>query len=219
MFRIISIEGNIGSGKSTFMEKLKEHYSSSDLSNKCIIFAEEPVSMWENIKDASGNTMLQKFYEDQERYAFSFQMMAYISRLSILRKIIRENRDKEIVIVTERSLYTDKYVFAKMLRDQGKMEDVNYQIYENWFEEFAGDLPIAYNIYLKAEPTTCYNRIHYRSRAGEEKIPLSYLEDCHRYHNNFIDKFNHVIIDANENVFDEKVLNRWLLQFEEIVNL
>ena len=36
---------------------------------------------------------------------------------------------EEYIIITERSLYTDKHVFAKMLHDQGKIEDVCYQIY------------------------------------------------------------------------------------------
>ena len=39
-------------------------------------------------------------------------------------------------------MYTDKHVFAKMLHDHGKIEDVCYQIYLNWFYEFAKDYPI-----------------------------------------------------------------------------
>ena len=167
-YKIISIEGNIGSGKSTLLENLRKYYSN----NVCIIFLREPVDDWEKIKDNDGNTMLKKFYADQEKYSFAFQMMAYISRLKILRDIIKkiedervillQNRFKEIienynkqqetfelpkyVIITERSLYTDKYVFAKMLHDQGKIEDVCYQIYLNWFEEFSKDFPINYSV-------------------------------------------------------------------------
>jgi len=226
MFRIISIEGNIGSGKSTFLEKLREKYASVD----GFIFSTEPVHLWEKIKDESGKTMLQKFYENQEKYSFSFQMMAYISRLSILRGIVKNisnisgialserSENARFIIITERSLFTDKHVFAKMLHDDGLIEDVNYQIYEQWFDEFSKDLPVDQHIYLKASPKMCYNRIHYRSRAGEEKIPLVYLENCDQYHDEFLEKYPHIVLDANQNVFDEKVLEDWIMQFQSIVD-
>ena len=107
---IVSIEGNIGSGKTTLMEYLKTHFKS-----KSIVFLKEPVDEWETIKDHEGTTMLQKFYADQEKYSFSFQMMAYISRLSLLKDTIENNPDA--IIITERSLMTDRHVFAKMLYD------------------------------------------------------------------------------------------------------
>ena len=47
----------------------------------------------------------------QKNNAFPFQMMAYISRLSLLKNAIRENPDS--IIICERCLQTDKYVFAK----------------------------------------------------------------------------------------------------------
>ena len=68
-FRIISIDGNIGSGQSTLLSNLKEYY----IHNSNIIFLKEPVSDWENIKDSNGTTMIQKLYSDQEKYSFSFK--------------------------------------------------------------------------------------------------------------------------------------------------
>ncbi len=70
LYKIISIEGNIGSGKSTLLENLKKHY----VTNENVIFLREPVDDWEKIKDKQGNTMLKKFYDDQEKYSFSFQI-------------------------------------------------------------------------------------------------------------------------------------------------
>ena len=58
--------------------------------------------------------------------------MAYISRLAILKKAVDENPGA--IIVTERSLYTDRYVFAKMLYDSGNIEEVDYLIYMKWFQ-------------------------------------------------------------------------------------
>ena len=124
-YKIVSIEGNIGSGKSTLLENIRNFYDN----NTNVIFLREPVDDWEQIKDNEGNTMLKLFYANQEKYSFAFQMMAYISRLKILRDTIKkiqyENKEdykKEYVIITERSLYTDREVFAKMLYNQGKIE-------------------------------------------------------------------------------------------------
>ncbi len=118
MFKIISIEGNIASGKTTLLKNLKEYYKD----NSSIVFLKEPVDEWEKITDENGNSMLQKFYANQDKYSFSFQMMAYISRLSIIRNAIKEKSKlgKPFVIITERCLLTDKYIFAKMLYDQKK---------------------------------------------------------------------------------------------------
>ena len=173
----ISIEGNIGSGKSTLIEELKLRFPA-------IIFVDEPVKDWDLIHDENGNTMLQKFYEDKSKYAFAFQMMAFISRLKLLRKARRENPDA--VIITERSLYTDKLVFAKMLFEKGFIEDVNYKIYLTWFDEFAIDCQIDKIIYVKTDPDICFDRINKRGRLGEDSIPFDYIQECNIYHENML---------------------------------
>lgn len=214
-YKIVSIEGNIGSGKSTLLENLRNYYDE----NSCVVFLREPVDDWEKIKDKQGNTMLKKFYADQEKYSFAFQMMAYISRLKILRDIVKKIKDdksKNYIIITERSLYTDKYVFAKMLHDQGKIEDVCYQIYLNWFDEFAKDFPIDYSVYVNTDPQICYNRIHKRAREGEEVIPLAYLQECHNYHEEFLDnekgiKTNKLVLDGNVNIYENTdIVDLWI---------
>ena len=85
MPRIITLEGNIGAGKSTLLEKLHEKYQH----DPTIIFLKEPVDTWEQIKDeTSGDTILKMFYANPAKYAFPFQIMAYITRLSLLVQII-----------------------------------------------------------------------------------------------------------------------------------
>lgn len=222
--KIIPIEGNIGSGKTTLLHNLRKKYEGYEN----IIFLKEPVDEWEKIVDSNGNTMLQKFYANQEKYSFSFQMMAYISRLKILRDAIKSIKEKGIqnaIIFTERCLYTDKYVFAKMLYDQGKIEDVCYSIYNNWFDEFAKDYTINGAIYVNAEPKKCYERIHTRARQGEEVIPLAYLEDCHKYHTEFINnqfvnnmKVTLTELDGNSNIYeDPDILDNWLQDIERMI--
>ena len=222
-YKLVSIEGNIGSGKSTLLENLKTYYND----NTNVIFLKEPVDDWEKIKDKQGNTILKKFYLDQEKYSFAFQMMAYISRLKILKNIVNniisKNPDKQYVIITERSLYTDKYVFAKMLYDQEKIESVCYQIYLNWFDEFANDFPINYYVYIITDPINCYNRIHKRAREGEESIPLKYLKDCHDYHETFLNENTEInstklVLDGNVDINKNKnIVSEWIEKINSLI--
>jgi len=196
---IFSIEGNIGSGKSTLLEILKNNVHT--ISNKNIVYVPEPVSEWSTIKDANGETILEKFYADQHKYAFSFQMVAYISRLSLLKRTIRENPDA--IIITERSVLTDKEVFAKMLYNEGKIEDVNFKIYLKWFDEFIGEIQVNGLIYVNTNPDKSNERVIKRARCGEN-IPLEYLEKCHAYHVDWITKLQipTCIFDGNINFID-----------------
>ena len=136
---VVSVEGNIGSGKSTLLENLKAYYKD----NLYVQFLKEPVDLWEKITDENGVTILEKFYKDQDNYSFPFQVMACVSRFKVLmdlKKSINEKYlagyKKPFIIITERSLYTDKLVFAKMLYDSKKIEYVNYQIYLSLFDTF-----------------------------------------------------------------------------------
>lgn len=201
MVKIYSIEGNIGSGKSTLINFLKETYQNdSTLFSKKIIFMQEPVDDWMKIKDKDTNeTILSKFYKDQSKYGFSFQMMAYISRISALKKLVKQHPDS--IIICERCVLTDKNVFAKMLYDEGKIEHVNFQIYLNWFNEFIEDIPIDGLIYIKATPEKSFERVKKRNRQGET-IPLEYLKNCDKYHDEWINNedVNVIIIDANKDL-------------------
>ena len=131
--RFISIDGNVGSGKSTFVDLFKNRVNG----NENYLFVQEPVLEWEAIKNKDGKSMIELFYGNQNKYAFTFQMMAYISRLAILKDALRTAKEKGVkYIVSERSVDTDRNVFAKMLHDDDKMEDVEHAIYNRWYDCF-----------------------------------------------------------------------------------
>jgi deoxyadenosine/deoxycytidine kinase len=154
-------------------------------------------------------------------------MMAYVSRLKVLRDTLKtiknDSVDKNIIIITERSLYTDKMVFAKMLYDSKKIEHVNYQIYLNWFDTFSDEFPVNKVVYVKTSPEKCYERIVKRSRTGEENIPLVYLSSCSNYHDSMLDKENkecvcldQLILDGNVDIYENKdQVNKWINQIDQ----
>ena len=188
---IYSIDGNIGSGKSTLYKDLQEYYKD----NNDIGFCPEPVDNWSSIIDKDGVPILTNLYKDTKQYAFRFQMMAYISRLHLLKSIIKKNKYK--VIICERSVQTDRNVFAKMLYDDNMIEHDEYQIYTMWFNEFLDELKIEGIIYVSASPEVCFNRVKIRGRDGEI-IPLEYLQKCHDYHESWLQSIeNKITIEAN----------------------
>jgi deoxycitidine kinase/deoxyguanosine kinase len=223
--QIISIEGNIGSGKSTLLSNLKKYYNQ----NVNVIFLKEPVDEWSKIKDEDGVTILEKFYSQQDKYAFSFQMMAYISRLKLLKDTINEikNNGNKYMIISERSLYTDKMVFAKMLYDKNKIEFINYQIYLNWFNTFSEEYPVNKIIYVKTDHEICHKRISVRSREGENNISLEYLKSCQEYHENMLDKNSldcicscQIVLNGNHDIYEnDKILNEWIETITKFINI
>lgn len=182
MVYLFSIEGNIGSGKSTLVNKLRKFYKNTTH----IYFLDEPVNEWLDIKDEQGVNILTRFYEDTKKYAFSFQMIAYITRIKMLREAIRENPNS--ILITERCVFTDRNVFAKMLHDDGMISKLDYEIYTRWFNEFV-EINDIHIIYVNTKPEKCLERIIKRGRQGET-IPLDYLVKCDKYHNNWLQKYD-----------------------------
>ena len=190
---IISFDGNIGSGKSTKVRDIENYYKEKGRTD--VIFIQEPVDSWNAVVDENGVTILSNYYRDQKKFAFRLQMLAYISRLSLLRDAVKKGYK---YIITERCVGTDKNVFSKMLYDKGDIEHDEYIIYTKWYEEFISDVPIGAIVYIKASPETCLQRVNIRAREGEN-IPLEYLKKCDKYHNEWIDSENipKLVIDAD----------------------
>ena len=210
--KLVTIQGNIGSGKSTFVKQLKNLFKE----NKKIYFLQEPVDIWMTIKDKDGVDIITHYYKDQSKYAFAFQMMAYISRLSQLREALKQDYD---IIISERSLETDKHVFAQMLYDSKKIDHISYQIYHKWFNEFKDELPKESVVYIKTDPEVAQHRIVKRARPGEE-IPLEYLKSCHDYHESWLEKHvDKIILDGNIDTEEHpETINIWYEKIMKIIN-
>ena len=192
---VISLDGNIGSGKSTLINILKKNV------DKSIQIVEEPVQLWQTICNENKENILDLFYKNNTRWAYTFQNLAFITRTFVLSKAKQQNVD---VIILERSTETDKHVFAKCLYDTGKMSKMEYDLYNICYNKFS------YNIdgyvYLRTNPDNCMERIHKRNRSCENKMEKTYIESMDEYHDNWLldmeDKC--LVVDGNTHFKDSK---------------
>lgn len=88
---LIYIEGNIGTGKTTFLNLLDKYLKRFENINYDARIVLEPVDEWMETKDSDGQNILEKFYSDQNKYSYIFQMNSFISRV----KKINDEWDKE----------------------------------------------------------------------------------------------------------------------------
>ena len=209
---LISIQGNIGSGKSSLLKKI-ENYKFKF--NKKICFLQEPVDEWESLRDENNLTLLQLYYKDQQTYSFAFQIMAFMTRLKQLKEALSKNYD---IIITERSLSADHNIFTKMLLDENIIKHIEYKIYLKWVDEFKLNMPNEYIIYLKTDPETAHERIIQRNRLGEN-ININYINKCHNYHEYWLNNIKNIcILDGNLNNKNPNNFEKWMIEINEFLN-
>lgn len=192
LFNIV-IEANIGSGKTTFLNEL----SKKDWFNMNTYYCYEPVDIWTSIKDSNNKNILGYFYEDIPRWAYTFQCMAFRTRINELNKYYGKNG----LLISERSIYTDRYVFAKNCFANGSMNEIEWIDYNSWFDWISNDTlkvkPDLF-IYLRTDPEIAFERIKKRNRTEENSIPLDYIKQIHQCHDEWLlNEKNVIIIDAN----------------------
>ena len=220
---LIYIEGNIGSGKSTFIDLMREHLSKFETEDVEPLVVLEPVDEWMKTEDADGKNILEKFYGDQEKWSFAFQMNSFISRIKRIEDMDSVPEGKESLIFAERSIYTDKRCFAELCYENGKMTKLEYDVYcrwNNWLSEEFAMKPDAY-IYLRCYPNVNHDRIEERSREGEGNIPIEYLQALHDKHDSWMAEEKETIpvftIDSTENFKDKKVMEKIIGELVDFV--
>ena len=192
---IVSLEGNIGAGKSTIIEKLREKYEGNledrtkyfgRLADAKIVFMQEPVDVWTSVCDSvTGESILEKFYKDPKTYSFAFQVMVYNTHLEAFRRAVKENPDC-VLLICERSIDAGRHIFSQMLKDDGMIDDVSFQVYQKLFDSTAHEFPLDAVLHLDVVPEICLQRIGKRSRDGEDSISLEYLEKCDKYYREWL---------------------------------
>jgi deoxyadenosine/deoxycytidine kinase len=181
---IISLDGNIGAGKSTLLAEIRNKLHD-------VHVVDEPVGQWTALKNAEGKNLLELFYEDKKRWAYTFQNCAILTRLKNIKDAVESIKDDTPqIILTERSVLTDRYVFADMLRDSGDIDPLEWDLYESWFNIFGKKHPVKGIIYISTSSSTSKERINIRNRHGEENIGMDYLDALDRQHHKWIENTN-----------------------------
>ena len=198
---IISLEGNIGAGKSSFLKILKQN-----LSDKAE-FIDEPVDEWLQIKNNKNENLLEVFYQDKKRWAYTFQNIAYITRMKRIIDIMQTT--SKSIIFMDRSLEGDLNTFTKMLKEDGDIDNLEWSAYKKWntmFTDLIGKNIQTRHIYLRCTPEIAYSRISNRARNEENSIPFEYIKQLHLYHDNWLlNNTRSYIIDVNKDfVYDEQ---------------
>ncbi len=175
------IEGNIGAGKSTLLRLLGQHIP--PIKTIC-----EPVKNWQS--NRYGQSLLTNFYKNPQRWAYTFETLTMAYRIT---EHIKEQHDTYQIKIVERSIYSGYYCFAQNSYSQGFMTDIEWHIYKQWFNSLVPGKchsPKGF-IYMRISPDVSYERIKKRNRNAEQTMSLSYVEQIHEQHENFlINKIN-----------------------------
>ena len=207
-----TLEGLIGAGKSRFLEALKTNFASSQKRGSIrreLTIVDEPVEKWCSTKDEAGKSVLSYFYDDTERYGFLFQINALMTRYGstleandrIEQSLYSDNTSH--VLLSERTIGTDRNVFAKMLNGDGKLNSMEYLIYQQTFDTLTQRRPECNSvdgvIFIHTTPEESMRRIIKRGREGEN-IPLDYLEKCAAAHQEWLPKCEVPVLIVNGNI-------------------
>jgi len=183
---MILFEGNIAAGKSTVGRRL----AASEL----FAFVEEPVGAWQGEFEEN---LLDLFYRDTNRWAFTFQLAAFTTRAKTWTEVLAMTDHRNVVL--ERSIYCDRYVFAKNCYQSGLMKKTEWQLYcklWDWLESNWCAEPDKI-VYLRTPAEVCLERIEARGREEETTIPIEYLRDLERLHDEWlVDNPKTVVIDS-----------------------
>lgn len=171
------LEGNIGVGKSTFLNKVKENIPELEVLT-------EPVNNWTN--QIFGQSLLENFYKDTSRWAYTLENLAMIHRVKDHIEIQQKGNQN---ILIERSIYSGHYCFTKNSYQNGHLTEIEWEIYNKWADHLLKSCnPPKGFIYLKANPEICMNRIKKRNRISEKKITLAYIRQIDEWHEKFLTK-------------------------------
>lgn len=187
-YNYISIEGNIGSGKTTFCKKIKEEYN-------CQLILEE----------FDDNPFLPLFYKDQERWAFTVELFFMTERYKQMQKQL-----------VSRDLFVDftitDYAFIKtLLFARQNLEAGEFKMFQQLFSTLNQSFPQPeILVYFHRSVDVLQANIAKRGRAYEKDITAAYLT---KVQNSYFEYFRNIlsypilIIDLNTIDFEENERN------------
>lgn len=184
--RTIIVEGNIGAGKSTFLNHMARYVNVQALP--------EPLEKWTNL---NGNNLLQLMYTNPEKWSYTFQNYALLTQLEHASLVSAKD-----IKIMERSIYSSRYCFADALLMDGKIDKVSHQVFVKWFEYAAHCVrnEIDLIVYVRVLPELAYERIEKRNRTEEKTVPFEYISRLHDLHERWLFDGNNNNNKHNRNV-------------------
>jgi len=186
---IITIDGNIGVGKTTILNYLHSNYNINiDL---------EPIDKWK--------IFLDNIYINKKNF-FNFQIRVWLDRSWI------QEKDLNVNIIMERSPYFIRNTFNKYMYNNNLITQPEFNILNELYNKTDLIWNPNYYIYLRSDPNKCLKRIISRGRENEQNITFDYLNDIHNLHEETYKQ----ILENNKNIICIDIENKSL---EEIANI
>ena len=155
---IYTVDGNIGSGKSTVLTCLHEQFG--------FPIDPEPVQRW--------LPFLEDIYT-HGRGAFNLQVRVWLDRCWLQEKPAAH-------IVMERSPYMQANVFVPINAENGRLTESENQLLREMYDRSFRMWSPRGMIYLRSCPDNCLARIKTRGRPEEAGIGAEYLHRIHAFH-------------------------------------
>lgn len=180
----ISIEGNIGAGKTTLSTRISEDFNAKLILER---FADNP--------------FLPKFYNDPIRYAFPLEVSFLTDRFKQLTDDLSQfDLFKDFVIA-------DYHIFKSLIFAKVTLGEDEYKLYKTMFDIIYKEMPKPdLYVYLYQNPERLLKNIKLRGRSYEQDIKSEYLEKINHGYLDYIKTqtdLNSIIIDVSEYDFVE----------------
>lgn len=175
--QFITIEGNIGAGKTTLTQLLAKHY------NARII-----------LEEFADNPFLSKFYDNPQQYAFPVELFFMAERYKQLKDMVHTKELFQSVTISD-YLFTKCLLFAKVT-----LPDEEFRLYQKLFDIIHQQLVFPdVLIYLHAPVHKLQANIKQRNRTYEQNITDEYLFKVQETYTNYIKHHNikTIFIDAS----------------------
>ena len=167
-YHFITIEGNIGAGKTTLAQLLSKHYNARLV-----------------LEAFADNPFLAKFYENPAQYAFPVELFFMAERYKQLKDLIQQ-KDMFNNLTISDYLFTKCLLFAKVT-----LPDDEFRLYQRLFDIIHQQLiQPDILIYLHASVSKLQQNIKKRNRSYEQSIPDEYLFNLQETYTQYIKQRN-----------------------------
>lgn len=188
-YQFITIEGNIGAGKTTLAHLLSRHYNARLI-----------------LEEFADNPFLPKFYENPKQYAFPLELFFMAERFKQQKELLQQKDMFQNLTISD-YLFTKCLLFAKVT-----LPDDEFRLYQRLFEIINQQLiQPDLLIYLHSPVTRLQANIRKRNRPYEQNIPDEYLFNIQETYTHYIKQHNirTLFIDASNADFlgNDKHLN------------